>query len=143
MTGLWVVLGVLALGAVAGVLLRARDGRVKATRRERAEGRALPGPVLAAIDRDSPVTLVQISTTFCAPCRHARVVLSSLAAETDGLRHVELDVSDRPEVAQALGVLRTPTTLAFSSAGDELFRISGVPKAGVVLDAVGPRLRGA
>jgi thiol-disulfide isomerase/thioredoxin len=116
---------------------------VTATRRERAESRPLPAPVLAAIDGDSPVTLVQISTTFCAPCRHARLVLSSLAAKTDGLRHVELDVTDRPEVAQALGVLRTPTTLAFSPSGDELFRISGVPKADAVLGAVGPRLRGA
>jgi thiol-disulfide isomerase/thioredoxin len=87
------------------------------------------------------VTLVQISTTFCAPCRHARAVLSPLAERTEGLRHVELDVTDQPEVAQALGVLRTPTTLAFSPAGKELLRVSGVPKAEAVLEALDEHLR--
>lgn len=136
MTGLWVVLGVLMLGAVAGVLLRTRDGRIRAVKRDR----TLPEPVFEALDPASPVTLVQISTTFCAPCRHARAVLSALAVRTGGLRHVELDVTDRPDVAQALGVLRTPTTFAFTPSGQELLRISGVPKASAVLEALAGHL---
>lgn len=140
MTGLWVVLGVLVLGAPTGLLLRARDGRIRAARAKASESRKLPGPVAEALDPGG-VTLVQISTTFCAPCRHTCAVLSSLAENTDGLHHVDLDVTDRPEVAHALGVLRTPTTLAFTSSGRELLRISGVPKAAAVLDALAWHLR--
>jgi thiol-disulfide isomerase/thioredoxin len=138
LTGLWIVAGVLVVGVIAGMLLRAGNGRIRATGGER----GLPEPVVSALDPDSAVTLVQISTTFCAPCRQTRALLSSLAEKTEGLRHVDLDVTDRPEVAQALGVLRTPTTLAFTPAGQELLRISGVPSGPAVLDALaGPLSR--
>jgi thiol-disulfide isomerase/thioredoxin len=139
MVGLWVVLGTLALGSVAGVVLRARNGRVRAARPASAK-QALPGQVTDVLDPAAGVTLVQISTTFCAPCRQAKAVLSSLASGTDGLRHVELDVTDQPEVAQALGILRTPTTVAFAADGRELLRIGGVPKGAEVLDALRPHL---
>jgi len=100
----------------------------------------LPDPVADVLDPASAVTLVQISTTFCAPCRHARAVLSSLADKTDGLHHVELDVTNQPEVAQALGILRTPTTLALAADGSELLRLGGVPKGSTLLDALQPHL---
>ncbi|HVV13956.1 thioredoxin family protein [Amycolatopsis sp.] len=138
MVGVWVVLGVLVIGSVAGLLLRARNGRISAAKRPERE---LPASVAEALDPRTPVTLVQISTTFCAPCRHTRAVLEPLAERTEGLRHVELDVTDQPEVAQALGVLRTPTTLAFSPSGTELLRISGVPKGAAVLEALDEHLR--
>lgn len=74
------------------------------------------------------VVLLQLSTTFCAPCRQAKVILADLAARTDGLRHVEFDLTPTPEVASALHVLRTPTTIALDAAGRELFRVYGIPK---------------
>jgi hypothetical protein len=43
--------------------------------------------------------------------------------------HVEIDVAERPDVARALQVLRTPTTVAFDRVGAELLRVSGVPRA--------------
>lgn len=128
MIGLWVVLGTLAVAVVVGLVLRARDGRVKAAKDEPAT-HELPGPVAQALAPENSITLVQLSTTFCAPCRHARAVLSTLAESTTGLGHVELDITDRPELAQQLGVLRTPTTLALTSTGHELLRVSGVPKS--------------
>jgi thiol-disulfide isomerase/thioredoxin len=143
MAGLWVVLSTLAVGLVAGGVLRARNGRIRAGRGVRAGDEAhlaLPAPVAEALTPATPVTLVQISTTFCAPCRHTRTVLSSLAESTDGLRHVDLDVTERPEVAEELGVLRTPTTLALDSDGHELLRVSGVPKGPELLEALQPHL---
>ncbi|SFP74546.1 Thioredoxin [Amycolatopsis arida] len=137
MIGLWVVLGTLALGLVTGVTLALRNGRVRAARRP---DRPLPTAVAEAVDPTAAVTLVQLSTTFCAPCRHARAVLSTLADRTEGLRHVDLDITQRPEVAQRLGVLRTPTTLALDANARELLRISGVPKAAELLDALRPHL---
>lgn len=136
-TGLWVLLVTLVVGVAAGLLLRARNGRVRAAR---PAGRVLPEPVTKVIDPGSAVTLVQISTTFCAPCRHAKAVLSNLAEKTDGLHHVELDVTDQPEVAQSLSVLRTPTTLALAPDGRELLRVGGVPRGADLLEALRPHL---
>jgi thiol-disulfide isomerase/thioredoxin len=138
MLGLWVVLGVLVLGGVAGVVLRALNGRVRVT--EKTPERGLPEQVTAVLDQAADITLVQISTTFCAPCRQTKAVLSALADRTEGLRHVDLDVTNQPEVAQALGILRTPTTVAFTSDGHELLRIGGVPKGPALLDALRPHL---
>ena len=136
MTGLWVLAATLVAAAAVGVLLKARNGRV----REAKPARELPGPVTAALDPDAAVTLVQISTTFCAPCRHAKAVLGHLAERTDGLHHVELDVTNQPEVAQSLSVLRTPTTIALTPDGRELLRVGGVPKGPELLDALRPHL---
>ncbi|WP_370969448.1 thioredoxin domain-containing protein [Amycolatopsis sp. cg9] len=137
MTGLWVLVATLVAAAAVGVLLRARNGRV---REAKPAARALPGPVTAALDPASAVTLVQISTTFCAPCRHAKAVLAPLAERTDGLHHVELDVTNQPEVAQSLSVLRTPTTIALTPDGRELLRVGGVPKGPELLAALQPHL---
>ena len=136
MTGLWVLVATLVAAAAVGVLLRARNGRVRAAK----PARALPGPVADVLDPASAVTLVQISTTFCAPCRHAKAVLGPLAERTAGLHHVELDVTNRPEVAQSLSVLRTPTTIALTPDGRELLRVGGVPKGPELLAALRPHL---
>lgn len=136
MTGLWVLVAVLVAGTAAGALLKARNGRV----RDAKPVRELPGPVADVLDPASAVTLVQISTTFCAPCRHAKAVLGPLAERTDGLHHVELDVTNQPEVAQSLAVLRTPTTIALTPDGRELLRVGGVPKGPELLDALRPHL---
>ncbi|WP_020664027.1 TlpA family protein disulfide reductase [Amycolatopsis benzoatilytica] len=142
MTGMWVLLATLVVAAIAGLLLRARNGKIRAAKPAAATrtASALPAPVAAALDPRSAVTLVQISTTFCAPCRHTRAILSSLAEKTDGLHHVDLDVTERPEVAQALSVLSTPTTLALDPEGRELLRVGGVPRGPELLEALRPHL---
>src|SRR5215217_4745655 len=121
MTGLWVVLGTVVIALIAGTLLNARNGRIRhrATVSETTPLAHLPELVAEALKPATAVTLVQISTTFCAPCRHAKAVLSSLAERTDGVRHVEIDVTNNSAVARQLGVLRTPTTLALDPRGHE------------------------
>ncbi|HEX9336952.1 MAG TPA: thioredoxin family protein [Pseudonocardiaceae bacterium] len=139
MTGLWVLLGALVITSALAWRLQAREGRIKA-KPGGASATGLPEQVRAALAAAPSVTLVQVSTTFCAPCRHARAVLAGLADTTDGLRHVELDVTDTPEIATSLGVLRTPTTVAFTSDGTELLRVGGVPKKDTLIDALRPHL---
>ncbi|EFL11717.1 thioredoxin [Streptomyces sp. AA4] len=132
----------MVVATAAGLVLRARNGRIRAAK-PAAATRPLPAPVAEALDPQSAVTLVQISTTFCTPCRHTRAILSSLAEKTDGLHHVDLDVTERPEVAQALSVLSTPTTLALDPEGRELLRVGGVPKCPELLEALRPHLAAA
>ncbi|MDX8034660.1 thioredoxin family protein [Lentzea sp. BCCO 10_0856] len=134
MTGVWALLGALAVAGAIGVLLKVREGRI--SRRDNTID--LPTPVR---DLLAPgVTLVQLSTTFCAPCRHAKVILRDLADRTDGLTHAELDVTNLPDVAAELGVMRTPTTLALTADGTEVLRVGGVPKRDSLLAALQPHL---
>ncbi|MGH3878509.1 MAG: TlpA family protein disulfide reductase [Actinophytocola sp.] len=134
MTGALVVIGTLVLATVLGLTLRARGGRVRDAR-----AGDLPEDVRRAL-APAGVTLVQLSTTFCAPCRHTRVLLSDLAERTEGLHHAELDVTDRPDLARELSVLRTPTTLAVDERGTELLRIGGVPRRHALIEALRPHL---
>jgi thiol-disulfide isomerase/thioredoxin len=139
MTGVWVVIGTLAVASLLGLAWRRSQGRVR-TAKASVTTRGLPAELHELVDPGSRVTLLQISTTFCAPCRHTRILLSDLAGKVDGLHHVDFDVTDHPEVAAALGVLTTPTTLAVDSTGVELMRVSGVPKKDTLLDALRPYL---
>ncbi|WP_197319728.1 thioredoxin family protein [Saccharomonospora sp. NB11] len=142
MTGLWVLVGTLVVGVLTGTLLSLRNGRIRramSTTPSNASS-ALPSAVADALDPHA-ITLVQLSTTFCGPCRHARAVLTRFADTTEGVTHVDLDVTDRPEVAQSLRVLRTPTTIAYAPEGTELLRISGVPTLDSVRTALAPHTR--
>lgn len=136
MTGLLVAVGTLLLAALAGLALKARDGRVRTT----TGTPELPDEVRAALAPGAAVTLVQLSTTFCAPCRHTRALLGHVAERTPGLAHAEIDLTDRPSLATALSVLRTPTTLAVAADGTELLRVGGVPDRAKLLDALRPYL---
>jgi thiol-disulfide isomerase/thioredoxin len=135
MTGVLVLIATLVLASVAGLAVRARNGKVRDT----ATARPLPADVRDAL-APGGVTLVQLSTTFCAPCRHTRVLLADLASRTDGLHHAELDLTERPDLARQLSVLRTPTTLAIDERGTELLRVGGIPKRDALLAALRPHL---
>lgn len=134
MTGVWALVGALAVAGAIGMLLKVREGRIKTS----SPPSDLPAPVR---DLLAPgVTLVQLSTTFCSPCRHAKVILRDLADRTTGLTHAELDVTNLPDVAAQLGVMRTPTTLALTADGTEVLRVGGVPKRDTLLAALQPHL---
>lgn len=141
LTGLWILLGALAAGLAVGIALRLREGKIRPARPGEdidANPSHLPDRVADALG--PAVTLVQISTTFCSPCRHAHARLAMLAENNDGLHHVDLDVTHEPDIAHQLGVLRTPTTIAFDANGTELLRVGGVPDADTLLDSLRPHL---
>ncbi|WP_433032878.1 thioredoxin family protein [Actinomycetospora sp. CA-053990] len=122
--GAAVLVGVLVVATVVGLVLRRRDGRVT-------QGKdAGNGWDVAGVDPDpgDRVLLLQLSSPVCTPCVRTREQLTALAAEHPDLRHVEVDVAESPGIAQALHVLRTPTTVAFDRAGTELLRVGGVPR---------------
>jgi thiol-disulfide isomerase/thioredoxin len=150
------VLAVLvAVSAALGIGLawRAREGRVQ-VRKTSARGaeeqsvfEGLPEELRQRLSADpedeARVTLLQLSTTFCAPCRHTRILLDNFAQHTDGVRHVEVDLTHHPEWSTPLRVHRTPTTLALDSTGRELFRVGGVPRRDELTAAVRPHLENA
>lgn len=133
-TGLWVLAAAVVVAIVAGLVLRARNGKVRA-----GNGSALPPEVLTALDGD--VTLVMFTTQFCANCKYTRPVLRDLAEHTDGISYAEIDLTDKPALAKELSVLSTPTTLAVAASGVEILRVGGVPKRDDLLEAVRPHLQ--
>jgi len=140
MTAVVVLLATAVLVVLAGLALRhQRAGRVRV---HGASAQPLPAAVLAELPdlAAGGVTLLQLSTAFCAPCRQARVLLADLAQRTPGVRHVELDVTERPELSVPLRVRSTPTTLAVDAGGRELLRLVGVPKRDALLAALRPHL---
>ena len=121
---------VLALAVAGGIAWRRRDGRLRAARER----------PLTVADLGQPLgdraTLLQFSSSFCAPCRAASHLLGGVAAGTEGVTHVELDVADRLDLVRLLDIRRTPTVLVLGPQGRIARRGSGVPRRGDVLAAV-------
>jgi thiol-disulfide isomerase/thioredoxin len=89
-------------------------------------------------DLGERATLVQFSSAFCAPCRATRQILSRVANQIDGVRHVEIDAESRLDLVRRLGIVRTPTTLVLDAQGAVLTRASGAPRQEQVIASLGP-----
>jgi thiol-disulfide isomerase/thioredoxin len=129
------VVAAVALATALGLLWRARAGRVRSDGRELAEVASAHG------DLGARATLLQFSTEFCSPCRATARLLGDLAGRRDGLAYVEVDLTDRPDLAQRLNILQTPTTFVLDARGRSRARIGGAPRLPellATLDALTP-----
>jgi thioredoxin-like negative regulator of GroEL len=150
MSGLIVVLVVLAAASVAGLVMRLRQGRFRAqgstsgASRTRAGDSGRPAAaraVVTAADLGAPLgeraTLVQFSTEFCAYCGPTRELLAEVAGTRDGVAFVEVDAARRLDLTRRLDVRSTPTVLVLAADGSIAQRASGMPRRSEVLAAVG------
>jgi thiol-disulfide isomerase/thioredoxin len=127
-----VLIVVLVVSTLLGVLHRRREGKVRQVdERDRRQVLALLGEVPG-----ERATLLQFSSAFCAPCRATRRVLGDIAAQTEGVRHVEVDAESHLELVRELGILKTPTTLVLDGRGHEALRAVGQPTTAAVLQAL-------
>lgn len=132
------VLAALALVAVlAGVVLRRGQGRAR---------HGEPGVISTGELGIGPgafgerATLLQFSTEVCARCPATRRLLADVAASRPGVRHVDVDLTHRPDLARRFRVLQTPTVLVLDGAGAPHARIGGPPPRATViaeLDRIG------
>lgn len=104
--------------------------------RRRARDDAALGPADLGTELGAAATLVQFSSTFCAPCRSARHVLQRAAATADGVVHIDLDVADHLALGERLAVDVTPTVLVLDPAGQVVRRATGVPSLAQVRAAI-------
>lgn len=123
-----VLLVVLALCVGFGLWRRMSDGRVKDKN---------TSELLSAADLGAPLgeqaTFVQFSSAFCQPCRATRVILENVAAERDGVSHIEIDAEANLELVRRLDIMRTPTVLVLDARGAIRGKASGVPRKDQVL----------
>jgi thiol-disulfide isomerase/thioredoxin len=124
-----VIAALVGAATVIGLVWRTRQGAV-----QRVDGatvvsaRDVPGVGSWA----SGATLLQFSTEVCAPCSAARVVLGDVAAGRDGVTHVDLDLTHRPDLASRFRIMQTPTTFILDRRGVVQARIGGAPKRSAI-----------
>ncbi|MFF2370348.1 TlpA family protein disulfide reductase [Agromyces sp. NPDC058110] len=144
-------LGLPAIATVLGLVWKARTGRVRAVaappvpaRVDRATSSVAETDAAATrrtsaaalgLDHDelgADATLVQFSTEFCSRCPATARQLAGIADDYAGVRHVEIDLTHRADLADRFHVRQTPTTLILRADGTTTARIGGVPRPAAV-----------
>lgn len=116
------VMGFIALSVGLQVVAKVKAGKLKGQPLP-----MLPGDVGARIGQ-SPRALIYFFTPQCAACRPVTPKMKALAAE--GKPVFPIDAMQAPELAQALSVMATPTTVEVE--GGRVVGVHiGAPKAEV------------
>ncbi|MEI3866257.1 thioredoxin family protein [Microbacterium sp. CCNWLW134] len=118
----------LALTIGVGLLVRWREGRP----RHHVAHEIIDPLRLGADGLGEQATLLQFSTEMCARCPNVHRMLAEVADRHDGVRHLDVDLTHRPDIAQHFHVLQTPTTLILDRHGAIQSRIGGVPSRDVL-----------
>ena len=113
---------VVLVAALAGILLRSRDGRRSSAPELRVAAEDIAPAAFAPV-----ATLVQFSTEVCARCPQVRRMLRDVADGYEQVEHAEIDLTHRPDLATRYGVLQTPTVFVVDDAGEVRARFHGVP----------------
>lgn len=118
----------LAVTVVAGLAVRWKQGRAK---------RHVPHEVveptrLGADGLGDVATLLQFSTEMCSRCPGVHRTLSAVADARPGVRHLDVDLTHRPDIAKHFHVLQTPTTLILDRHGVVQTRFGGVARRDVI-----------
>ena len=139
-TRLAIVLGLLALAVLAGIIWKTRSGRAKKV----SSGEQINLTEIAAIKDGKPVTefgsritFLQFSSEFCSACRQTARLYSELEQVHPDVLHIEIDITNRTDLANKFNILQTPTTLVLDSRGRVTSRISGAAKQQTIQDEIG------
>ncbi|MFG6280384.1 thioredoxin family protein [Microbacterium sp. 5K110] len=125
---LFAVAALVVLAAVAGVVFRLTQGRARTVdSAEIVDPRRLGADALG-----EEATLLQFSTEMCSRCPGVHRMLSEVADGREGVRHLDVDLTHRPDIAQHFRVLQTPTTLVLDRHGAIRTRFGGTPGRAVV-----------
>jgi thiol-disulfide isomerase/thioredoxin len=119
------------LAATVGIVLRLADGR------RRGGGHLRFDPADADAPQLGPrATLVQFSTEMCTRCPQVRRMLTRVAADHEGLDHIEVDLTRRPDLSARYRVLQTPTTFVVDRSGAVRARFNGIPPHHALTEAI-------
>lgn len=134
------VVGLIALATAFGLVWRARTGRAKAVER----GELVDLAKLGAVKNGQPVTtfgkrstFLQFSSETCSTCKQTARLFEELEQTADGVLHIEVDITNRLDLAKKFHVLQTPTTLVLDHNGRVTSRIGGAPKQSTIDQELG------
>ena len=125
---LLVIAALVVVAVGAGVVFRCTQGRARTV-----DSAEIVDPRrLGADGLGEEATLLQFSTEMCARCPGVHRMLSDIADDREGVRHLDVDLTHRPDIAQHFRVLQTPTTLVLDRHGAIRTRFGGTPGRAVV-----------
>ncbi len=133
MTGAWVVLAAVALALAFGGYRWLTDGRAKAVR-PGAEQRL--DAVRLGSSLGNEATLVQFSSSFCAPCRSTHRLLADVTATRPSVAHIDVDAERNLDLIEEFAITRTPTVLLLDASGAVRQRLVGAARRPEVLRAL-------
>jgi thiol-disulfide isomerase/thioredoxin len=77
-------------------------------------------------------TLLQFSTEVCSICIATSRLFKELESKIPGLKHIEVDITHRMDLAAHFSIMQTPTTLILDKHGMVRARIGGAPRLNVI-----------
>ncbi len=132
---IWVIGLLLLVASAAGFLWKSRTGRAKLVR----SGKLVDLEKLKATKDGKPVdafgtlaTLLQFSTEVCSICVATSRLYGEIEKATPGLKHIEVDITHRMDLAAHFSIMQTPTTLILDKHGMVRARIGGAPRQNVI-----------
>lgn len=134
-TRLALVVVLVALSVALGLLWKSRTGRAKAIE----SGEIVDLAKLGAVKDGKPVvafgkrvTFLQFSSETCSTCKQTARLFQELEQTADDVLHIEVDITDRLDLAKKFQILQTPTTLVLDHTGRVTSRIGGAPKQSTI-----------
>ncbi|MFJ4037901.1 TlpA family protein disulfide reductase [Microbacterium sp. NPDC090007] len=122
------LVALVAAATAVGLVIRRRQGRARTVDSDEVvDPRRLGADALG-----DAATLLQFSTEICSRCPGVHRMLSEVADAREGVRHLDVDLTHRPDIAQHFRVLQTPTTLVLDRHGVVRTRFGGTPGRAVV-----------
>ena len=134
------VAAVVLAALVAGLVWRSRTGRSKKV----SGGQQIDLAELGATKNGQPITafgerltFLQFSSEFCSQCVQTARVYKDLEQQSEGILHIEVDITNRLDLAKKYNILQTPTTLVLDASGRVTSRIGGTGKEQTIKDEIG------
>jgi thiol-disulfide isomerase/thioredoxin len=134
------ILALVALATLAGLLWKASTGRSRRIK----DGLQIDLVEIGATKNGLPVTkfgehttFLQFSSETCSTCKQTAKLFEGLEKTSHGILHLEIDITNRLDLAEKFGILQTPTTLVLDSNGIVKSRIGGAPKPSTIEEEIG------
>ena len=132
---MYLALGLLGLTLAAGIFYKVSAGRGRSIQKSEVIDLARIG----AHKNGSPITqpgksatLLLFSTEYCGQCPGVRRSLTQIENGSGGVLQAEVDLTDRLDLAARFNISQTPTVFILNALGELTFRVSGVPKQGLI-----------
>ena len=134
------VLALIAVATAAGLIWKARTGIAKTVN----SGLVIDLKEISAVKDGLPVTefgervtFLQFSSEFCSQCAQTARLFHDLEAQHSDILHIEVDITNRLDLANKFNILQTPTTLVLDKNGVITSRIGGAAKPQTIQDEIG------
>lgn len=137
---LTLVVAIVVVAILVGAIWKLTSGKAKRIR----DGIQVDLAELGVIKNGSPVTrfgtritFLQFSSEFCSQCVQTARALAQLEQQTQDVLHLEVDITNRLDLASKYNILQTPTTLVLDRRGVIKSRIGGSPKTATLEAEIG------